>query len=125
MASKSTKKKSKGKGSSGGAQQFLIWHGEKIVVGIIGALALLFAVQGLGYFVQKAPVKPDVLIADSGKAEADIRKGTRTAKDEEIDVFEYDKYAEQIKQPISVEPYSTGAVWKPNIGPRQRSSSQL
>ena len=119
MKGKSTKKKKSGSGGNG-AQQFLVWHGEKIAVGLVVVVALWFAIQGLGY--QKLAWQPSALEEDASAAETAIRGGTRTAKDEGIEFFDHAAFAEQIKAPISAEPYRSTAVWNPATFP---SSSQM
>lgn len=109
MASKKTKKKSVGKSGGGAFQEFFIWHGEKIVVGIVAVVALWFALQGLGY--QTLSWQPSELEKIAGEAETAVRNNTRTAEDEEIQIFDYATYAEQIKSPIPAEPYQGKSQW--------------
>jgi len=111
---KSAKEK-KSKGSGGGAQQFLVWHGEKIVVGIVAVVALWFAMQGLGY--QTLSWQPNALEEDASAAETAIKASTRSAEDEGIEFFDHAKFAEQIKAPISAEPYRNSALWNPAVAP--------
>jgi hypothetical protein len=117
---KKTKKKSSGHSGGGGAQQFLIWHGEKIAVGIVVVIALWFAAQGLGR--QSLSWRPEELEEVATAAEKAIKESTRSAEDEEIKLFDYAAYAEQIKEPIPAEPYRT-QNWNPAFGPRSSSSS--
>jgi len=110
----SKKKKSEGN-STGEAQRFLIWHGEKIVVGIVVVVALWFALQGLGY--QTLSWQPDDLVQKSSNAETNIKNSKRTAEDEfaganpPIVLVDYAAYAEQIKEPIPAEPYRSESQW--------------
>ena len=113
MASKKTKKKSLGKNDGSAFQQFFIWHGEKIIVGIVVVVALWLALQGLGY--QTLSWQPSDLEKAAGDAETAVRNNTRTAADEEIQIFDYATYAEQIKSPILAEPYKSESQWLPPI----------
>ena len=116
--SKNTKKK-KNQGSSGGGdiQQFFLWHGEKIVVAIIAVLALWFAIQGIGY--QALSWQPSELegVADTTKREID--NSTRSPEDEGVKQFDYAAHAEQIKKPVSADPYRNplGSAWNPPFEP--------
>ena len=120
-ASKDTKKK---RGSGGGAQQFLVWHGEKIAVAAVIVVALWFSMKGMDYAGQTVSWRPSDLEENANEAEQTIRASERKAKDEEIIPFDYAEYAEQIERPISADPYRAGAVWNPVISPggSQRSS---
>ena len=114
-----SKKKKSSSGSGGGAQQFLVLHGEKIAVGFVVAVALWFAVQGLGY--QTLSWQPGALEEDANAAETAIRNSTRTAEDEGIEFFDHAAFAEQIKAPISGTPYRNPgtALWNPAPVPVQ------
>ena len=103
--------KPKSKKSSGGAQQFLVWHGEKIVVGIIIVVALWFAMQGLGY--QALTWQPEELSKDADAADAAIKASTRNADDEGIEIFDFAEFAGQIRQPVPAGPYRAGEPWHP------------
>ena len=109
-----TKKKSESSG--GGAQQFLVWHGEKIVVGIVAVIALWFAVQGLvGY--QTLSWQPNALEEDATAADTAIKASTRTAEAEGIELPELDHktFAAQIREQIKPEIYRNPneALWHP------------
>lgn len=121
--SKSTKKK-KIQGNGGGTQQFLVWHGEKFAVAAVVIVALWFSIQGLGNLGQTISWQPGELETSAGEAEQAIKTNTRTAEDEEITLFDYAAYAEQIKQSISAEPYRARSVWNHPVGSpgSQRSS---
>ena len=110
---KKTKKKSLGKNDGGAFQEFFVWHGEKIVVGIVVVVALWFALQGLGY--QTLSWQPGDLEKIASEAETAVRNNTRTAADEEIEVFDYATYAEQIKSPLLAEPYQSKSQWIPAV----------
>lgn len=120
MAEKATKKKksvvSSGN-SRGGAQQFLVWHGEKIAVGIVVVVALWFAIQGLGY--QALDWKPDVIEKDATDASSAIAASTRTAKDEGVELPDPDHkiFAEQITRPVLPDPYRnpSESLWSPGL----------
>jgi len=119
---KTKKKKKSGGSGDGGVQQFLIWHGEKIVVGGVVVVALWFAMQGLGY--QTLSWQPNVLEENANRAETAIRNSERSAEDEEIEIFDFAEFAEQIRNPIPTGPYRnpTTALWYP--APFSASASQ-
>ena len=88
-----------------------MWHGEKIVVGIIAVAALWFALQGLGY--QGLSWDPKAIETAASDAEQSIRGSTYSAKEEDLEVFDYATYAAQIKEPISAAPYRSVSAWFP------------
>jgi len=102
------------KSGVGGVQQFLIWHGEKIAVGIVVVVALWFAMQGLGY--QALTWQPSDLERDAEATQTAIRDSTRTAEDEDVAFPDPDHatFAQQIRNPIPTEPYRTGTLWNSN-----------
>ena len=108
---KSTKKKKSGGSSGGGAQLFFVWHGEKIVAGIVVVVALWFAMQGLSY--QTLTWQPNALEEDASAAETAIRNSTRTAEEEEVAFPDPDHatFARQIRNPIPTEPYRAETLW--------------
>ena len=111
------KKKKKSKGNSGGAQQFLVWHGEKVAMGIVAVIALWLAFQGISYMGQKMTWPPSDLENASREAREAIERSTRTVEDEDLKIIDYAAYAEQIKEPIPAEPYGVKAQWKPPGAP--------
>jgi hypothetical protein len=122
--SKAKKKTKSSHNSGGGSQQFLVWHGEKIIVAAVVVVALWFALKGLGY--PALSWTPNQLEEVSTAAQKAIRENTRTAEDEKIEVFDYAAYAEQIKSPISAQPYRTEFQWNTTgfkAGGGQRSSA--
>ncbi|MDR0327684.1 MAG: hypothetical protein LBI05_05235 [Planctomycetaceae bacterium] len=113
--SKSTKKnRSQGSRDGGAVQQFFIWHGEKIVVFAVAAVALGFAAQGLISY-QRLPWHPNELVTVADTAKKGIDSSTRSAEDEGIKEFDYATHAEQIKKPVPADPYRNppGSVWNP------------
>ena len=111
-SSKEIKKKSKG-GGGNSFQELFVWHGEKVVVGIIVVVAVVIALQGLGY--QTLPWQPNTLEEASRTAEEGIRNNTRTAEEEGVAIFDYAEFAEQIKEPIPADPYRTTTPWYPAL----------
>jgi len=116
---KSSKGKKRGLGSSPGvAQQFLVWHGEKIVVGFVAVAAIWFALQGLGY--PTLSWQPDELERWATDAEADIKRNVRSAAEEmesaNTKISDYTVRAEQIKTPVPSEPYRLMQRWDPLPG---------
>ena len=108
------KKKTRSSGSgTGGAQRFLIEHGEKIAVGVLAVVALWFALQGLGY--QSLPWQPTALEEEATQAETAIRNNTRTAEDEGIEFVNHAEFAEQIREPIPADPYRNLRSGQQNI----------
>lgn len=106
-------------GNIGGeAKQFLVWHGEKFVVAVIGIFALWLAMQGLGY--QSLSWQPSELGQVASEAEQAIKASTRTAGDEDLTIFDYAEHAKQIKEPIPVAPYRNplGSEWNPPLEPQ-------
>jgi len=121
MKSKSTKKKSKvSSGGDNAVQQFLLWHSEKIVVGIVVVVALWFAMKGLGY--QTLSWQPSELERVAGEAETAIRNNVRTAENEEIQIFDYAEFAKQIRVPVSSAPYRSESAWLPALGSTRPSA---
>ena len=117
MASKSSKREKSG----GGVQQFLVWHGEKIIVGIVVVVALVFVWQGLGY--KTLSWQPNELETTADAARKAIEENTRIPKDEGVDVFDFSTYAEQIKERIPTDPYRSSALWNPSPIPSASSGS--
>ena len=117
------KKKAKSSRSGGGAQQFLIWHGEKIVAGVVVLVALLFALQGLGYLGPAISWQPDELERIAGEAETAIKASERNANEEGVEFFDHAAYAVQIRNPIRAAPYRTEKQWHPILDPTQRLPS--
>jgi len=114
MKSKSTKKMNKmTRGGDNAIQQFLLWHGEKIIVGIIVVVALWFALKGLGY--QTLSWQPSELERVANEAETAIRNNTRTAEDEDIQIFDYMTFASHIRVPILAIPYRSESAWMPTL----------
>lgn len=125
MTSPKFKKQSSGN-SAGKAQQFFIWHGEKIVVGIVVVAALYLAWQGLDY--KTLSWTPKVLEDVARDAEEKIKDSTLSAKDVGVEYVEYSTHATQIRSPIPAEPYMSVSLWHPPFGfippspPRTQSS---
>ena len=114
MKSSKNRKKSKKRSGDGIAQQFLIWHGEKIVVGIVVVAALWLALMGLGY--QAVPWQPDSLVRMAEEVRGGIDRSTRGAEDEDIKIFDYAEHAKQIRESIRDEPYRAFTPWHPPFG---------
>ena len=115
--SRSTNKK-KSRGNLGGdVKQFLVWHGEKLVVAAVAVFALYLAMQGLGY--PTLPWQPRELEETAEAARRAIENSERTVADEELKIFDYAGHAEQIKRAIEVDPYRNphGSEWNPPLAP--------
>ena len=101
-------------GGDNAIQQFLLWHGEKIIVGIVVVVALVFAWTGLfGY--QTLSWQPSELERVANEAETAIRNNTRTAEDEDIQIFDYMTFASHIRVPILAIPYRSESAWMPTL----------
>ena len=102
--------------SGSGAKTFFIWHSEKIVVGVVVVAALFLAWKGINY-QQAITWQASDLVGDATTAEDGIRKNQRTAANEGIDSFPYAEFAQQIRTPISTEPYRNpvSALWNPAL----------
>ena len=121
MKSKSTSNKSQV--SSGGTntiQQFVLWHGEKVIVGIVVVVALWFALKGFGY--QTLPWQPSTLEDVSTTAERAIKENTWKAENEGIQIFDYEAYAKQIKESTPAAPYRSESPWLPALGSSRSSA---
>jgi hypothetical protein len=118
-SSKNTRKMSTGSGS--GTQQFLIWHGEKIAVGVFAVAALVFALQGLTNKTVKWA--PEELVRTSEDTERAIQASRYTPEDAKIEFFNYGDHAGKSKEAISVVPYRTGN-WNPTVVQRSSNSTQ-
>jgi len=141
MKTSRKKKRSKSSNStSGGAKNFIIWHGEKIAVGVVVVIALYVAFQGLGYLGQPLNWQPDELVRTATEADTAIRASTRNAGDEGIERMGVNEegeeieaigewghalHAQQIRNPISAAPYRHEQSWNPdpNISSRQQRST--
>ncbi|MDR1480032.1 MAG: hypothetical protein LBJ00_13940 [Planctomycetaceae bacterium] len=112
MKAKSKKKK------TFDVKQFLILHGEKLVVGLLVLVAFFFIYLGVTSYkpLSWQPAKLDTVSQDTRNF---IDANTRTATDEAIAVFHYDKYAEWIKFGVQLKLYETPTVWLPLLFPER------
>ena len=116
------KKKNKGASSGGGAKEFLVFHAEKIVGGVIAVVALWFIIQGLSYLGPQVNWHPNELVEGAAAVRTSINASTRAAVDEGIEFRDHAATAEQIRDPISATPYRFVAPW--HFAPAsQRSTS--
>ena len=121
MKSTSTGKKSQvSSGGAGTFQQFVLWHGEKILVGIVIVVALWFALKGFGY--QTLSWQPSALEEASTTAERAIRENTWKAENEGVQIFDYEAYAKQIRESTPATPYRSESPWLPALGSSRPSS---
>ncbi|MDR0392578.1 MAG: hypothetical protein LBH59_11760 [Planctomycetaceae bacterium] len=104
--------------SSFDIKQFLILHGEKFVVGLLVLFAIFFIYAGISSFTPLA-WQPADLDKISQTSRTFIDANTRTATDEGITVFQYDKYAEWIKYGVKLSLYETNTVWLPLLFPER------
>ena len=114
---KTSKSKKKSKQHGGGveqAQQFLIWHGEKIVTGIFLVVAVWFVLGALGH--QTVSWVPNELVTMANETRNGIDESTRNAEDEGIKVSDHASHAEQIREPIRADGYSRISPWHPPFG---------
>ena len=111
-SSKSTKKK-KNKGGGAGSQQFLLWHGEKIAVGVVIVLALWIAGQGFQFLGKPFTWTPDELETFAKNAKTEILKERKAIDEEGVGEANYATLAEQIKEPVKYGLYQAGTWWNP------------
>ncbi|MDR2761177.1 MAG: hypothetical protein LBB88_01095 [Planctomycetaceae bacterium] len=112
---KTTKSKKK---KSFDIKQFFIQHGEKFVVGLLVLIAIFFIYLGITSY-QSLAWQPADLDNSAQSSRNFIDTNSRTASDEKIGVFQYDKYAEWIKFGIKLELYATPSVWLPLLFPER------
>jgi hypothetical protein len=104
--------------SSFDIKQFFILHGEKFVVGLLVLFAIFFIYTGVTSF-QPLAWKPADLDQISQASRTFIDTNTRSATDEGVVVFQYDKYAEWIKYGVKLSLYETNTVWLPLLFPER------
>ena len=97
--------------------RFLARHGEKILAAVILMIAFWIAWQAFGY--RPLSWQSDQLadLADSTKET--ITNNRYTIADENLTIFDYAHYAEQIKEQILSAPYRSETAWKPVLHPDQ------
>ena len=113
-------KKSKVSSSTGGAQKFLVIHCEKFVLGVVVAVALVFAFQGLVFLGPQVSWHPDEVARTAEETRTAIQNGTRSAADEGIEIVDHAANALHIRNPLVAEPYRTMSPWHPILDPRQQ-----
>ncbi|MDR2642664.1 MAG: hypothetical protein LBC74_07710 [Planctomycetaceae bacterium] len=104
------------KNKSFDVKQFFILHVEKFVVGLLVLVAIFFIYVGVTSYKSLA-WQPSELDKDSQMSRNFIDTNTRTATDEGIIPFQYDKYAEWIKYGVKLPLYETPTVWLPLLFP--------
>ena len=97
------------------ALRFLVWHGEKVLVGIVIATAAWIALRAWEHQPLAWQAADMERLAE--EIEETIRNSPPDLIDGDITKFDYAAYAEQIRINIPSEPYRTDAVWRPVIHP--------
>jgi hypothetical protein len=122
---KSITEKQEKKGALASFLRFLKRHGEKIAAGVVFVVAVSLALQTRYY--QPLSWQPDELTELANDTENTIKEGVRAVADEEIKIFDYAMYAEQIKEQIPLEPYRSDVAWNPVLhpGPQPRSGFDI
>lgn len=98
------------RGGVAAVRRFLIRHGEKCAAGVLIATAIGLALQAALQY-QPLPWQPDELETLADNTENTIKNSERSIADENIKLFDYATYAEQIKEPILSEPYRNDVEW--------------
>ncbi|MDR2346275.1 MAG: hypothetical protein LBE18_09440 [Planctomycetaceae bacterium] len=99
-------------------KQFFILHCEKFVVGLLAFIAVFFMYLGITSY-KSLTWQPVDLDQSSQSTRTYIDTNKRTADDEKIFVFQYDKYSEWIKLGIRLDLYKTPTVWLPLLFPER------
>jgi len=95
--------------------QFLVKHGEKIIAAVMIAIAFWIALRGFDH--RPLSWQPNQLTELADDTETTIKKNRYTLADENLNVFDYAAYAEQIKERISPLPYRSDTAWRPVLRP--------
>ncbi|MDR1483816.1 MAG: hypothetical protein LBT09_03235 [Planctomycetaceae bacterium] len=106
------------RGKSFDVKQFFILHGEKFAVGLLVLFAIFFIYVGVTSY-KSLSWQPVDLDEKSKGSRTFIDTNTRTATDESVVVFQYDKYAEWIKYGVKLNLYETPTVWLPLLFPER------
>ncbi|MDR1289598.1 MAG: hypothetical protein LBK06_00205, partial [Planctomycetaceae bacterium] len=99
-------------------KQFFILHGEKFAVGLLALIAIFFIYLGVTSY-KPLNWQPAELDNVSQTTRNFIDTNTRTAAEEGIAVFQYDRYAEWIKYGVKLKLYETPMVWLPLLFPER------
>ena len=94
---------------------FLFRHVEKIVAVVVIVIALWIAWQTFGY--RPLSWQPEQLIELADTTENIIKNNPPNLADENLAIFDYAVYAEQIKERIPTEPYRSDTPWRPVFRP--------
>jgi hypothetical protein len=97
--------------------RFFVRHVEKLIAGVVILTAAGLALQTLNYRPLSWEAKELEALADS--AENAIREGGQNLHID-MEIFNYAKYAEQIKEWIPTEPYRSGGELRPVLYPDRR-----
>jgi hypothetical protein len=103
------------------AKQFLLWHGEKVVVGIIAVVAVWLALSGMGKLgLRPFAWRPSDLTSQASSIRGDIESSQYVVPEEKMKIIDYAILADQIKKPINELPYRNVSHWEPPYGAAPR-----
>ncbi|MDR1925971.1 MAG: hypothetical protein LBQ66_16505 [Planctomycetaceae bacterium] len=99
-------------------KQFFVLNVEKFAVGLLVFVSVFFIYSGLTSYKPLTWLPEDLSKSSSGTRNF-IDTNTRSAADEGVMVFPYDKYAEWIKYGVKLPLYETPTVWLPLLFPER------
>ena len=94
---------------------FIFRHGEKFVAAVVIVVALWIAWNASAY--RPLSWQPEQLKELVDATENTIKNNSISIADENLTIFDYAVYAEQIKSPIPSEPYQSDTAWRPVLRP--------
>ena len=111
------KPKKKSKNAPPSEYNFLLLHGEKLL--IVLAIAAFGGLVALGGGLEPFKLTADQINQSSQRAEDTIKNSKVTPKqfDESVVVYPYDAYAELIKSAVKVNAYETPVRWEQSLFP--------
>lgn len=111
------KPKKKNQNAPPSEYNFLLLHGEKLLIVI--AIAAFGGLVALGGGMDKFTLTADQINQSSQRAEDTIKNSKVTPKefDESVVVYPYDQYAELIKSAVKVNAYETPVRWEQSLFP--------
>lgn len=106
-------------------KEFLVQHGEKVALAIVIPVALFL--MSLGFTYAPPTWTPTDLEQVATRAEDHITKIERTAADEGVTIFDYDRLAQLIKLEggIRTQPYQTKTFWRPSLFPERQKRTAV
>ncbi|MGL4941910.1 MAG: hypothetical protein ACRC46_01820 [Thermoguttaceae bacterium] len=106
-------------------KEFLIQHGEKVAIGVVIPIAIFL--MSLGFAYSPPTWGPKDLEQVASKADTHITNIERSASDEGVATFEYDRLAQLIKLEggIRQQPYQTKTLWRPSLFPERQKRTAV